>query len=888
MGLSSTTIARLTVLALLAAGLATGLATAGPPSPALAQGVAPSGPNAALSVHEQPGQAASASYAPNAPSVPSAPHAPLAPSAPSAPSAVPATPQWPAGDLPEKIRDMLVDFYGKRAQPNVSDYTYRAPRGEAQKTAAWKDPDTLWEYYGGDIGETSCHGAVTDGDFIDCTGFRLTKTFGLLYLGDLTLFDASRGYYTNDAYAQIAGYYALYHYFALKFDAPNDGAYNTTTARDNKAYHRRMIKAYEAHMRNILVKMFFDEGAKASPDFQASMTRALGLTATIYTAVAQAMEEERIWPKNSGDRSFAIATINGMNQRLFWEWIWPQQDGPRTAGVTGLGSYGTYSSAASLRPSLIGTDAFHWGSTRIESLRPDALNYSPYNQLVVDSDYTIPGEWWCYGAYASTDPDRAKCIAHATGESLGGAHSPFGQFYSDASCSSRPGVYTSTSCGDTSLGSVAEEWTWSLVGARKGMYLVKALKEAGAAQAPSGAVGPGTHDVGSGVYSSEYSIATDRVGYGISGWHGGEGRQDDLEWTWHRGGGDIQAVRTLSAGAHDFETQNGRYSLGESDVSSSSSSRSGGTWSVDRQDYPGGMENHSPGPNPLYGTLLFGLTLWDQVDDPSGDPKGGLSGSFYDTGHRNHPDEFLNWSWLLMSTYYRCAAVGDPLDPSCADFSGSNRKALFLMPDDPDFANVRYRYLWHDPDRESGTPLVNTAYVAAGDPTGTGLPACNTTSGLPWRGVYDFVGAKDSPYMISEGGYGAYNNLVQGLGGFMRVAAHRYPLASPSPDLDVAYEEQRANVLKPWYDESYEIVDGILDLYRYTYGYVPDIENSTCIGPDPTDPASDMVMSWRYGTGATVRDTMIRRAMWYSVLSVWYLWYDSDWLDVDPDTWLAP
>ena len=124
-------------------------------------------------------------------------------------SAAPATPQWPAGDLPDKIRELLVGYYGKRALPGVSNYTFRAPRGEAQKTSAWKDPDTLWEYYGGDIGETSCHGAVTDGDFIDCTGFRLTRTFGLRYLGDLTLFDASRGFYTNDAYAQIAGYYAL-------------------------------------------------------------------------------------------------------------------------------------------------------------------------------------------------------------------------------------------------------------------------------------------------------------------------------------------------------------------------------------------------------------------------------------------------------------------------------------------------------------------------------------------------------------------------------------------------------------------------------------------------------------------------------------------------------
>jgi len=783
MGLSSTTIARLASPALVAMALIAVLAAA-PPAPASASYTSPAAGHAAMLAAPDAG-------APGAPdnAVPNGSDVAVA----AGPAAVPATPQWPAGDLPTKIRDLLVYYYGQRAQPGVADYTYRAPRGEAQKTTAWKDPDTLWEYYGGDIGETSCHSAVSDGDFIDCTGFRLAKTFGLLYLGDLTLFDASKGYYTNDAYAQIAGYYALYHYFALKFDAPNDGAYDASTARDNKAYHRRMIKAYEAHMRNILVKMFFDPAAKANPDFQASMTRALGLTATIYSAVAQAMEEERIWPKGSGDRSFAIATINGMNQRLFWEWIWAQPDGPRTAGVAQLGSYGTYSAAAAAQPSLIGTDAFHWGSTRIESLRTDSLNYAPYDGLVVDADYTLPGEWWCYGAYASTDPDRAKCLAHAQRESLGGANSPFGQFYGDASCSSRPGTYTSTSCGDTSLGSIAEEWTWSFLGARKGMFLIKSLVEGGDAQAPSGAMGPGIHVV-SGQAKSEYDIATDRIGYGVSGYHGGEGRNDDLEWPRYQDGA-IQSIRTLSAGTHDFETQNGLYSLGESDVSSASSARAGGTFSGDRQDYPGGMENHTPGPSPLYGTLLFGLTLWDQVDDPYGVTGSGLSHSFYDAAIRNHPDEFMNWPWLLMATYYRCSGVADPLESSCADFGGASRHPLFLMPDDADFSNVRFRYLWRDSLRGTGSPLVDTAYVAAGDPDGSGLPTCSVTSGLPWRGVYDFTSAADSAYMISEGGYGAYNNLVQGLGGFMRLAALRYAEPASSPDLAAEFAAQRANVL---------------------------------------------------------------------------------------------
>ena len=69
-----------------------------------------------------------------------------------------------------------------------------------------------------------------------------------------------------------------------------------------------MMKAYEAHMRNILVKMFIDPTAAADPSFQSSMTRALGLTAAIYVPVAQAMEQYGAWGKSSGDRRYALAT----------------------------------------------------------------------------------------------------------------------------------------------------------------------------------------------------------------------------------------------------------------------------------------------------------------------------------------------------------------------------------------------------------------------------------------------------------------------------------------------------------------------------------------------------------------------------------------------------
>lgn len=792
----------------------------------------------------------------------------------------PATPQWPAPALVDDIRDLLKVYYFQRADASESDYTFRAPRGEADKKKAWKDPDTLWEAFGGGP-ETECHAATTDTAFLDCAGHRLAKSFNLPYGGGLTLFDASRGFYANDAYSQIAGYYALYHAFVLQFDAPNDGAYTAATARDNKQYHRRMIQAYEAHMRNIIVKHFLDPAAVNSAEYQASMTRAIGLTAVIYTAVAQAMEENRVWAKDAADRSYAIALINGINQRLFWEWVWPAKDGPPTAGLNPFGSYNDYHLAATARPELIGTDAFFWGSTRMASLRPLSQNVAPYNGLTVDSDFTVPGEWWCLGSYPA-GTDRNKCLAHAAAESLGGPRSPYGQFYSDPSCTSRPGALTASSCAATSLGSIAEEWSWTFVGARKGMFLLKRLAEAGEPHTPYGAVGPKSHEVKPGVFSSEYDMVSDRGGFGVSGWHGGEGRQDDLEWEWHRDGGPAQPIRTLSAGRHDMETQNGRYSLGEDSVSAFSGGRDGDTWGLDRQDYPGGMENHAPGPHPMYGTLLFGLALWDQAADGGA----GLTRSFYDTASRNHPDEFASWSKLLAASYYRCDTVADPLDPACADFGGADRKALYTDPTDGS-VDLRYRYLWKDPGGWAD-PMVPTSHVGAGDPGGMGIPSCKVSSGLPWREVYDFTGGQG--YLVDEGGFGAYNSLVQGFGGFMRLAAARYPLAAPDPSLAAEYAAQRTDVLKPWYDLGYTTVDGILGLYRDEvggYGYVPDIENSACRGEDPTAPGQYMMLTWRHGTGDSVHQTTIRRAKWYSILAVWYLWYDSSWLDVDPDVWIS-
>ena len=111
---------------------------------------------------------------------------------------------------------------------------------------------------------------------------------------------------------------------------------------------------------------------------------------------------------------------------------------------------------------------------------------------------------------------------------------------------------------------------------------------------------------------SPYEHVTERLGYGVAGFHGGSGINDDLEWTWSANG-VVRAIRTLSAGLHDGEEQNGRLSVGEGDVPAGGdpASRLGSTWDrfayKDHQEYPGAMENHSAGPSPIYGTTLFGL-----------------------------------------------------------------------------------------------------------------------------------------------------------------------------------------------------------------------------------------------------------------------------------------
>jgi len=759
--------------------------------------------------------------------------------------APPVPPIWPVPDLVGDIRDLLVQYYNQEATPGTP-YYFLAPEWESDKQDASKDPDTMWEHFGGP--GTACHASTTNGQFIDCAGNRLAATFGLPYSGGLKLFNAASGYYANDAYAQMAGYYALYHAFVRDFDAANPGAYNAAGARDAKRYHERMIRAYEAHMRDTIMKMFRD--TRADAQFQADMTRSIGAVATNYARLVEAMEEFDLWA-SAGDRRNALALVNAINQRIWWEWVWTQVDGPRTAGFVNLGSEATYQVAAAADGQWVGTHQFVYDGETIGSLRPAPLDVGGYDGLWFDADYTVPGEWWCYGRYAGNSAAQAQCLDQAARESRDGSKSPFGQYYGpengEANCDSRSGGVTTETCEVTNLGSIAEEWTWTFAGARTGMFLIKELSAAGDADTPAGAIGP-----------NEYDVVTARLGYGISGWHGGSGFHDDLEWTFNPSV-PVVSIRTMSGGRHDFEMQDGRFSLGETDVSTvSGGGRKGDTWGEDRQEDPGAIENHVPGPNPLYGSFLFSLVLGDQTSD-------GLSASFYDQYHRNQVDEFNNWIWLMQSTYYRCIGVADPSDSSCLAFSTIhwpnpatiNRARLYTRPEDSGI-NLRFRYLWRDP---SGG--LDDGFIGERD------MSCRGDPGLPWRHVQDWAVNANAGYLFDEGGFGAYNELLQGLGGSMRLLAARYPLDPVDPSLTGEYILQRTDVLGPWYSDAYSQVKGILSLFKNRaavggYGYVPDIENSTCAGFNPMVPGDRnnvMMLAWQVGTGDSVSATTARRAM---------------------------
>ncbi len=516
--------------------------------------------------------------------------------APGAPSA-PAPDTWPVPDLVTDIRDTLTQYYGQRATSGTPYYEL-APEFEQDKRDAKKDPDTLWEYHGG-LG-TRCHTATIDVQFINCTGQRLASTYGQPYtaVGVPALFDAARGFYANMGYALTAGYYGLYHAFAHDFDAPCADPCAPgpgQTQRDSETYHKRMLRAYEAHMRDILLRMFRD--TRANGQFQFDVTRSAGLMASTYLRLVEAMEEYDAWAPATQDRRKALALVNALNQRLWYEWVLAQPNGPRTAGFADIGSRKTYDAAVAANPGVAGTHQFNYGGMIIESLRPASQDTpgGPWDGFWFDADYSLPGEFFCGYRFPVGSEDYLDCLDHAGRQSLNGTKSPYGQFYGPAGCASRGGP---NSCGQVNLGSIAEEWMWSFAGARAGMFLMSELAKPDPVHhpggpdpdLPAGAVGP----------NGEYQTVTDRLGYGISGWHGGDPYNDDLEWTWNQPPGTAQRIRTLSAGRHDAEAQSGQYSLGENEPPGSSALK-GDLWSVGLQrgeEFPGGMENHMPGPNP--------------------------------------------------------------------------------------------------------------------------------------------------------------------------------------------------------------------------------------------------------------------------------------------------
>lgn len=807
-----------------------------------------------------------------------------------------AAPVWPAPDVVANLRGMLAGYYGQRAD-ETTVLAHLAPLTEADKAAGAKDPDTLWEEYarpGRGIVDpaapsTACHAAVSDADFVRCAGARLAAVVGTPYTGGLTLADVARGFYFNDRIVRTAGHFALYHAFVHDFDAPigADAGHTAANARQAQAYHRRMVRAYEAHMRDTLVRLFRDTRARG--DDQLSLTRSAGWLLTPYVWTLQFLEEQRAWGAPA-DRRNAVALVNGLNQRVWWEWVAAQPEGPRTAGRADIGSQATYAAAAAGDPSVAGTDAFHQGDTpataaTIPSLRPAGLDVGADAGLWFDADYTLPGEDWC-GRFGVGSADWQACMTHASRESLGGTKSPFGSYYGGATCATRPGAVTGVRCGQTNLGSMAEEWLGTHVGARAGTRLVRWLVESRDPDAPPGAVGPGF-----------FEAVDTRLGYGVAGYHGGAGRQDDLEWP---AAGGTHAVRTLSAGRHDGEAQNGRLSVGEDASLPGATHVVGDNWENGAQEFPGGIENHYPGPSPLYGAVLFGQVLDDKLAE-------GMAGSLFDTVHRNHPDEFAAWLWLFQATFYRCTGVDDPVDDRCFTFSpsdagappGVRRQPLFHDPTDASVP-LGNRYLW----RNGG--LIAPAAVAVGPTPAPGAPpgvcagACrgDANPGLPWRRMTTAGGAP-SPYHLTEHGYGAYGLLLQSSGGLMRLAAARHPLPAPDAGSAADFDRQRIEDIAPWYGEARRLANGIVDLLRTPppqgYGYIPDVENSACTGEPALGDPDPSPLAWKTGTCDTVGATLARRAMWYSSAAVWYWWWDSDWLDVNaawdrgnPEGWPPP
>ncbi len=81
-----------------------------------------------------------------------------------------------------------------------------------------------------------------------------------------------------------------------------------------------MIRAYESHMRNILLGMLTASRDDAS--FQASLTRNAGWLLIPYVRTLQALEEYQAW-SDGAHRHAAVALVSAFNQRIWWEWVIP-------------------------------------------------------------------------------------------------------------------------------------------------------------------------------------------------------------------------------------------------------------------------------------------------------------------------------------------------------------------------------------------------------------------------------------------------------------------------------------------------------------------------------------------------------------------------------------
>lgn len=799
-----------------------------------------------------------------------------APSAAPADAAVPGEASWPDPLLTDGLRDLLRQYYGQAGEPAslgdcLATYTLIAPFAEAQKAPAWKDPDTLWESLRhcevqaglpDPTSGTSCRGAASEGEHLDCAGRRVARARGIAgYAGGATLFDPAARYYDNRATAMTAAQAAQYHAFVHDFDAANGplrsedpaacaglAGYGAGGARDHRCYHKRMIRAYEAHVRAILAAMFERVGP-GTETFQADMSREIGLLALDYARLVQTVEELGAWSPvtRDADRRDALALLTASAQRIWWEWVWPQQSGPRTAGHAALGSQDSYDQAAQVHsvPSWSGSDNVTYSGAPLASLREPG----PVTGIRFDADYAMPGAGWCE-QFAPGDPSRARCLAHAA--RLG------------------------TKSAGANLGSIAEEWLWAYGGARAAMSLLEAAMLGNdSAQQGSGAIGA-NRDVVLPFLSTvksrpEYAIVSDRLGYGVAGWHGGDGAEDDLEWLWapHPSGNpEVQAIRTLSGGQHDGEAQFGRHSLGELDAPMGGVFF-GGMYDLDGQEAAGAIENHAPGPNPLYTSSLLQLVLSDRTS-------AGMAGSFYDLTNRNRPDEFEVWLRLLGSALFRCRGAGltDPADPRCATPGSPELEPLYVRPDDRTPASLdELDYLWRGLE-PPGSPPIDEGYVAEAKPG-----ACGWKSGLPWRrtGLQPAAGPQTASLLLDESGLGAWNHLVPLLGGTMRVLSARLALeedAAARARYRVAYDDARSQLA------------ALLDLLAdpAAYGYVPELENGPCLEAGGTSMASIMGSSGL----VSFEEAVVLRAEAYTRLALWYGWYDSAWLDIDAAVWDGP